>query len=272
MHKLIRVAVGLGLGWLAVQPGPVVAQTFTSGSTGADGAFNPTTTTTLTLPPNGVFNFTTVTIPAGVTVRFTRNAANTPVTVLATGDVTIAGTIDVSGTAGLAWRSGTWVGTTGGAGGPGGFDGGHGANGVASTVGGAGLGPGGGNGAPPDMYGYRASGSGAGHLTAGSAGGVNGNVSGGVSYGTSTLVPLIGGSGGGGGGASFGGTAGGGGGGGGALVIASSGTITLSGTIVANGANVGPPAARPSPVGVAPAPAGPCACWRRPSRAGGRSA
>jgi hypothetical protein len=235
----MRVAVGLGVGWLAIQPGPAVAQTFTSGSTGADGAFNPTATATLTLPPSGVFNFTTVTIPAGVTVRFTRNAVNTPVTILATGDVTIAGTIDVSGTAGQAWRAGTYVGPTGGTGGPGGFDGGNGANGVAATVGGAGLGPGGGNGAAPYMWGWTSSGSSGGHLTAGSPGGLGGNVPGGAAYGTSTLVPLIGGSGGGGGGASFGGTAGGGGGGGGALLIASSGTLTLSGTIVANGANGG---------------------------------
>ena len=68
---------------------PVSAQTFSSGSTGADGVFAPTASTTVPLPPSGVFNFTTVTIPAGVTVTFARNAANTPVTILATGDVTV---------------------------------------------------------------------------------------------------------------------------------------------------------------------------------------
>ena len=73
-----------------------LAQSFSSGSTGADGAFSPTVDTTLTLPPNGVFNFTTVMIPAGVTVRFTRNVPNTPVTLLASGNVGIAGTIDLS--------------------------------------------------------------------------------------------------------------------------------------------------------------------------------
>src|SRR5436309_13979651 len=81
---------------------PVSAQTFSSGSTGADGAFAPTANTTLTLPPNGVFNFTTVNIPSGVTVTFVKNAANTPVTILASGTVTVAGTISVNGTIGTA--------------------------------------------------------------------------------------------------------------------------------------------------------------------------
>ena len=46
---------------------------FSSGSTGADGAFNPTQSQTLQLPESGVFNFTTINIPAGVTIRFGRN-------------------------------------------------------------------------------------------------------------------------------------------------------------------------------------------------------
>ena len=85
---------------LAVVPG--LAAAFTSGSTGADGAFNPTVNVEVQLPASGIFNYTTVNIPAGVTVKFKKNAANTPVTILATGDVTIAGTIDVSGTAAAA--------------------------------------------------------------------------------------------------------------------------------------------------------------------------
>ncbi len=58
---------------------------------------------------------------------------------------------------------------------------------------------------------------------------------GGATYGSSTILPLIGGSGGGGGsgGVSFPGA--GGGGGGGAILIASSGTINLTGSIVASG-------------------------------------
>src|SRR3972149_6220902 len=85
---------------ITVGGGHAIAQTFSSGSTGADGAFNPTTNTTLALPPNGVFNFTTINIPAGVTVTFTRNTTNTPVSLLASGNVIIAGTIDVSGSPG----------------------------------------------------------------------------------------------------------------------------------------------------------------------------
>src|SRR2546426_7803068 len=82
---------------------PIGAQTFSSGSTGVDGPFNPTCaptpcTVTVPLPASGAFNFTTVTIPTGITVKFARNQANTPVTMLASGDVTIAGKIDVSGT------------------------------------------------------------------------------------------------------------------------------------------------------------------------------
>ena len=45
------------------------------------------------MPDSGVFNFTTVNIPAGVTITFNRNATNKPLTILAIGDVVIAGTI-----------------------------------------------------------------------------------------------------------------------------------------------------------------------------------
>ena len=90
MRKMLRLASGVASGLLVLGGGIAMAQTFNSGSTGADGPFSPTATTTLTLPPSGVFNFTTVNIPSSVTVRFTKNAANTPVTILASGDVTIA--------------------------------------------------------------------------------------------------------------------------------------------------------------------------------------
>jgi hypothetical protein len=217
------------------------AQTFNSGSTGADGAFSPTVNTTLTLPASGVLNFTTVNIPSGVTVKFSRNATNTPVTILATGNVTISGIIDVRGAAGVLLTSGTSLGTTGGAAGPGGFDGGNGANGTVSTTGGTGRGPGGGTGGTGQAGGA----GGAGFVVAGNNGGAappNTAGTGGGPYGDPTLLPLIGGSGGGGGGATFGSTGGGGGGGGGAILIASSGTITLSGAsgqILANGGSTG---------------------------------
>lgn len=217
---------------LGLSAGRAHAQAFTSGSTGADGAFSPTTNTTLTLPPSGVFNFTTINIPSGVTVRFARNAANTPVTMLATGDVTIAGAIDISGGPARGGSGGTIIGQTGGLGGPGGFDGGLAGNGVVSSDGGAGLGPGGGAGGQGGPQGFFGGGSG-GYATAGSSG--SGGTAGGAVYGSPALIPLIGGSGGGGGAASPGTTGGGGGGGGGALLIASSGSITFTGTITAQG-------------------------------------
>jgi len=144
MRRLITVLATIVVG-LALSRGGAIAQTFSSGSTGADGAFNPTANVTIPLPPSGVFNYTTVNIPAGVTVRYLRNTGNTPVTILASGDVTIAGTIDISGASGVQGSgSATLIGPGGGAGGPGGFDGGTGSNGILGVVGGTGLGPGGG--------------------------------------------------------------------------------------------------------------------------------
>src|SRR5688572_6646320 len=93
------------------------AQGFSSGSDGSYGPMNITTNTTLDLPTNGVFQCTTVTVSPGATLRFRRNPLNTPVTLLAQGNVTIDGTIDVSG-------SSTIGNFAGGTGGPGGFDGG----------------------------------------------------------------------------------------------------------------------------------------------------
>lgn len=68
----------------------VQAQTFSSGSTGADGpasCYN--TAVTWQVPPSGVFNFTTVTI-TGCNVFFTPNQRNTPVIILAEGNVTLS--------------------------------------------------------------------------------------------------------------------------------------------------------------------------------------
>ena len=75
---------------------PGAASAFNSGSTGVDGAFNPTVNTTVTLPPSGIFNYTSVLIPAGVTVTYARNTTNTPVVILVTGDVIINGAINVT--------------------------------------------------------------------------------------------------------------------------------------------------------------------------------
>jgi hypothetical protein len=230
--RIFRAIATIGLVAAGLGVSPALAQTFNSGSSGVDGAFNPPTgTTTLALPPSGVFNFTTVNVPSGATVRFTRNATNTPVTILASGNVTIAGSIDVRGAEGGFSRVGaSVVGSNGGAGGPGGFDGGAGATAVVSNTGGAGLGPGGGFGSAGTSGGA----GGAGHLLSGAAGKTAGG-GGGTAYGTSSLLPLVGGSGGGGGGAVASNTGAGGGGGGGALLIASSGTLTFTGSIQAQG-------------------------------------
>jgi hypothetical protein len=217
------------------------AWAFDSGSTGADGAFNATVNTQIELPPSGVLNYTTFNVASGVTVTFKKNATNTPVVILASGDVTVAGTIDLNGAAGTA------TGTAGdgqlgddgqpGMGGPGGFDGGRGGQPGGATRGGNGLGPGGGGGgvgsglpSGGQLTGYGAAGGG--FSSAGGAGTDGGN--GGASYGSETLLPLVGGSGGGGGRSGIYAGAGGGGGGG-AILIASSGTVNVTGTIRANG-------------------------------------
>jgi len=234
MRKRVKFEVSAVVGALVLGWSAAFGQTFNSGSTGADGAFAPTANTTLTLPASGVFNFTTINIPAGVTVTFARNTTNTPVTLLASGNVTIAGIIDLNGTAGGNQVTGTTrLGRNGGSGGPGGFDGGDGANGIASTTGGSGLGPGGGGGGPSSLT----PGGGAGFLDPG--GTSSGGGAGGATYGTPQLLPLIGGSGGGGQGGSLSSSGAGGGGGGGAILIASSGTITLTGTIRARGGTGG---------------------------------
>jgi len=216
---------------------------FASGSTGADGAFNPTTSQTVQLPESGVFNFTSVTIPSGVVINFGHNSRNTPVTILAQGNVTIAGTIDVSGAPGIV--------VLGGLGGPGGFNGGAGGpstvvvtNFFPSSPGVSGDGPGGGGGGNASVPEKTGSGGGGGFGNPGQPGTSTNpsiiNGIGGPKYGLPTLIPLIGGSGGG-GETGLSASGAGGGGGGGALLIASSGTINFvdsgGSRILANGGN-----------------------------------
>jgi hypothetical protein len=222
--RLIFVWAALAVAAISV---PLGAQgTFSSGSTGADGAFAPTTSQTIVVPASGVFNYTTITIPSSVQITYIGNSANTPLTILATGDVQISGGIHLDGQTG----SGTGF---GGLGGPGGGRGGNG--GVNFTAGTIGDGPGGGKGGaltvgPPQSCSSGGAGGGGFQVPGASA-------LGGPAYGTRNLVPLIGGSGGGGGcGANL--TVGtGGGGGGGALLLASSTTITINGQISARGGN-----------------------------------
>ena len=229
------------------------AQSFNSGSTGADGALNPTVNTEIVLPPSGILNYTSINIPTGVTVSFRRNTLNTPVVLLVQGNVTVAGRIHVNATGSAD------VGSAGngiqaddgipGLGGPGGFDGGRGGGiAVGTRRGGTGLGPGGGQGGAERVQFYLGSGANAGYSSAGGAGiqsDQNGLGSccgsvvraavGGSTYGSNLILPLIGGSGGGGGAGDENSPGSGGGGGGGALLIASSATINITGRLEAYG-------------------------------------
>ncbi len=198
-------------------------QTFNSGSDGSNGPLSVTaaspTETVIELPPSGILNYTTVNIATGKTLRFKRNAANTPVYLLASGNVTISGTIEISGLAGSP--------VAGGLGGPGGFDGGS--PGSVGVPPGAGQGPGAGKGGAANSNAPDGAGSGA-FSTVHNLGA---SANKGAPYGNSLLVPLVGGSGGGG----TAGTPGGGGsGGGGAILITSSTRIDLTGRIHALGA------------------------------------
>ena len=206
---------------------------FSSGSTGADGAFSPTVSASVAVPESGVFNYTTVNIPVGVTITYTRSSTNKPLTILASGDVVIAGTINIDGKPFNANG-------LGGLGGPGGFNGGTGGYGFDQSFSGVpGDGPSGGGGGigGATVTGTNiGDGGGGGYGLAGGngAGGTNGGI-GGPRFGAVTILPLIGGSGGGGGAAAANTRGGPGGGGGGAILIASSGTITLNGTIFSRG-------------------------------------
>jgi hypothetical protein len=239
MKSTLSIAVALALAGMLSG-----AWAFDAGSTGVDGAFNATVNSEIVVPPSGELNYTTFAVASGVTVTFKKNATNTPVVIRASGDVTIAGTLNLNGGSGA--NTGSYgdgnLGDDGvpGSGGVGGFDGGRGGQPSAATRGGQGLGPGGGGGGiNTDNPGNQPSGRG------GSGGGFNGNGnagsdgSPGLAYGSETLLPLIGGSGGGGGraGQLFAGA--GGGGGGGAILIASSGTVNLTGAIRANGGQGG---------------------------------
>ena len=249
----IAFAVGASLA-------PLGVRAFESGSTGADGALNPSVNTVIPLPPSGIFNYTSVNIPSGVTVSFTRNTTNTPVVILASGNVTITGTLSVNGATapGVGAAGGGAQGDDGtpGVGGPGGFDGGRGGrvNSFTTGFGGSGLGPGGGQAGYADTRLNTNCVDNNGWATGGTGGGFGGAAAnsdrttfscgpyqpyvgqvGGVAYGSAQLMPLIGGSGGAGGAGGFSFEGGGGGGGGGALLIASSGTVHVTGAITANG-------------------------------------
>jgi hypothetical protein len=206
--------------------------TFNCGSNGSYGPMNITASTTLQLPPDGVFHCTTVNVASGIVLRFSRNAQNTPVYILATGDVTLDGQIHVD-------AGGSQLGNAPGLGGPGGFDGGTGSN-ELNVPAGPGMGPGGGGrgvySAAQNEQATTHAGNGAykssivGNEPYGQAGSV---------YGNSLLIPLVGGSGG--GGLHLPGFAGnlGGGGGGGAILLASNTRILFGGDSFINANGLG---------------------------------
>ena len=150
---LLKPVVAAALVGMLASP---LAFAFNSGSTGADGALATTVgTMEVQVPESGVLNYTSVNIAAGTTLRFKKNRLNTPVYMLVSGNVTIAGTIDLRGED--AKHAGTYADGNQaddgipGAGGPGGYDGGRGGRDDAAMRpeiirGGSGLGPGGGKG------------------------------------------------------------------------------------------------------------------------------
>ncbi len=201
------------------------SQSFSSGSTGADGPLSFTTPSSTpiyfnpsTIPNHHagdtIFNFTTITIASGVTVRLDSRFLPGPVYWLATGAVEIDGTLDLSGAAGSSEINNQSERIPSAAG-AGGFGGGLGGGGTVSAE--PGSGPGGGQ--------------------AGTSSSVSGG--GGQFMASQYLIPLVGGSGGGGG---YGGClafSGSGGAGGGAILIASSASITVNGVLTADGGQGG---------------------------------
>ena len=193
---------------------------FESGSDGSFGAINVTEDATIALPSDGLIHATTINVVEGATLTFERNVFNTPVYLLATGDVTVSGTIDVSGKTGTALLAGES--------GPGGFDGGR--PGAVDVPASDGQGPGGGKaGISPYQANQQI---GAGSYATKATG--QASVRGGETYGSALLIPIIGGSGGGGADQQ---PQVGGSGGGGALLIASDTQIEISATgkLYANG-------------------------------------
>lgn len=202
------------------------AAQFSSGSTGADGAldysnvtpgstviFDPTQFTAAPHPAGqNIYNFTTITIPANVTVVLSGQVLTGPVFWLAQGDVRINGHLALDGQAG-ATRTGDTALRVPAIAGPGGYSGGVGGNNASPGT--AGNGPGGGR---PGNFNQDNS-------------AIGGTFSG------SATGPLIGGSGGGGAACNDVTFGPGGGAGGGALLIATSTSITINGQITANGGN-----------------------------------
>lgn len=237
---------------VALAISPVLAGTFDSGSDGTDGAFNPLVNTEVDLslaaslcdcdgggmlddpcrwdcpsPVAGqgvydaeqwavVFKYTTIDIPAGVTVTFKNHTSGAPVVWLASSDVAVSGMVNLDGDDGDPASPFTFA-----VPGSGGFSGGQGGTNSTNIRPSPGFGPGGGE--------VLTSGRGGGYATS--------NWPSTPTYGNGNIVPLIGGSGG--AGVSSATSPGAGGVGAGALLIASSGAMLMDagGSIRAEGGN-----------------------------------
>jgi hypothetical protein len=204
--------------FLACQ-GALQADIVIPGANGTDGALNISQDTVidLSLAPTGtwdqnnsaqagkgvydpekwavVFKYTSVQVATGKKVTFKNNASRAPVVWLVSGDVTIAGTLDLSGQShsfDISWsQTSNPFGGALAEPGPGGFRGGAAWRG-GDVLQGAGFGPGGGRRLPEDgRYG-----SAAGFGTNGAIVGPWAPRSMGPKYGNPSLIPLIGGSGG----------------------------------------------------------------------------
>ncbi|MEM7205596.1 MAG: hypothetical protein AAF628_35400 [Planctomycetota bacterium] len=199
------------------------------GGDGRDGALEPVADLVLdtSTRPGGVFQFTRITIPAGVTLRL---VGDEPAVLRSQGAVDVAGTIDADGFAA--------VDALGGEGGPGGAAGGHGGPWGSVFCAEAGQGNGGGGAGCVQPFSVPQSGGPAGHATPGQQGLGSG---GGRAYGSAYPFDLEGGSGAGGTAypSSFGQLGPGGGGGGGVVAILADEAVVVSGTVRVRGADLG---------------------------------
>jgi hypothetical protein len=222
---------------------------------GADGALNITAAGVTVLNPaalglnasgDNIFQFTTINIAQGSTLKLTSEMMRSkPVVFCASGTVTIAGVLDLSGAQGTnVNNSNPWLSHAPAQPGPGGFTGGL---GEVSFVGvHAGPTVGFGSGAPTcsNIAVQQCWGAGAAHATTGTLnnGYANGAATG-TTYGNAASNPLTGGSGGNGSSTNNTGGIGGGNGGsgGGAIRIASATSISVNGSILAKGGVGGAP-------------------------------
>ncbi len=234
--KLSQSFATLMFGVLLISPSMLKATTassfnFVSGSTGADGILTlsetdcpaANTEITINVGASGIKNYESISIHANCIVKFSpAGNYSSPVRLVVQNNVVIDGQLNLNGTSGTTGSAS--VQAQGGQGGPGGYNGGNGGSPIpagisANSVGMNGFGPGGGAGGASTSSGTNGS------LTPSESNPIN--------------QPLVGGSGGG-GGSRYNNTdyyvGGGGGGGGGALFIATSGKITINGTLSSMGA------------------------------------